>query len=265
MRRPDRFSTVRLATGPTIHFAESGDVQGEPILFLHGWPDSWFSFSRVIPLLPDRLHAFALDQRGFGDSDKPHAGYRIEDFAADAAAFLDAVSVERATIVGHSFGSFVARSLALAHPERVARLVLIGAAVSAAAPVVKKVQEAVQDLPDAVPREFARHFQESTVFQPVPEAFFERLVSESLKLPGRLWREVVEGLVAYDDWEQLARMTTPTLVLWGEEDALFPRADQLRLIDAIRGARLVTYADTGHCPNWEQPERVAADLVSFVA
>ena len=91
-----------------------------PILFLHGWPDSWFSFSRVLSLLPERYHAFAVDQRGFGDSERPDRGYGIEDLAADVRRFLDAVAVERATVVGHSFGSFVARRVAVAYPDRVA-------------------------------------------------------------------------------------------------------------------------------------------------
>jgi pimeloyl-ACP methyl ester carboxylesterase len=233
-------------------------------VFLHGWPDSWFSFSRVLPLLPERLHVFVPDQRGFGDSEKPDAGYRIEDFAADAAAFLDAVSVKRATVVGHSFGSFVTRHLALVRPERVARIVLIGTAVSAATPVVARAKEALGGLPGIVPVEFARHFQESTIFRPLPVPFFERLVTESMKLPGRLWREVLDGIVAYDDWKQLSQMNTPTLLLWGEHDALFPKEDQVRLLDAIHGARLEIYPETGHCPNWEQPERVASDLLAFI-
>src|SRR5262245_12514202 len=93
-----RFATTRLATGPRLHYAEQGDAAGEPILFLHGWPDSWFSFSRVLPLLAPQLHVFVPDQRGFGDSDRPDGSYAIQQFAADAVAFLDAMAIERATI-----------------------------------------------------------------------------------------------------------------------------------------------------------------------
>jgi non-heme chloroperoxidase len=58
-----RFATKRLGTGPRVHYAEQGDPNGEPILFLHGWPDSWFSYSRVLPLLTPAHHAYAIDQR----------------------------------------------------------------------------------------------------------------------------------------------------------------------------------------------------------
>lgn len=259
-----RFETVRLSTGPRIHYAEHGDADGEPVVFLHGWPDSRFSFSRVVPLLGRRLHAFVMDQRGFGDSERPDGDYGIEKFAADAVAFLDALSIERATIVGHSFGSFVTRQVAITYPDRVAKMVLIGTAVTAATPVVREVQTAMSSLHDPVPVEFARDFQTSTAYAPLPDLFFERIVAESLKLPARLWREILEGVLAYDDAGQLDRITAPTLLMWGERDALFPRGDQDRLVAAIRGAILKIYPETGHCPNWECPERVAADLQSFL-
>lgn len=111
-----RFGAARLGTGSRLHYAEWGDPDGQAILFLHGWPDSWFSFSRVLPLLPRHYHAFAPDQRGFGDSERPGGGYTIDDLASDGAAFLDAIAVERATVVGHSLGSFIARRVAVAFP-----------------------------------------------------------------------------------------------------------------------------------------------------
>ena len=86
-----RFATKRLGTGPLVHYAEQGDPSGEVLVFVHGWPDSWFSFSRILPLLPARYRAYALDQRGFGDSERPVSGYTIDHFAADVVAFLDAV------------------------------------------------------------------------------------------------------------------------------------------------------------------------------
>ena len=197
-----------------------------------GWPDSWFSFSRVMPHLSPRLRVFVPDQRGFGDSEKPDSGYGIDDLAADAIAFLDAVSIERATFVGHSFGSFVARRIAIANPRRVARLVLIGTGVTAGTPAVLEARAALDDLPDPVPAGFALDFQASTAYLPLPELFFERIVAESLKLPARLWRGALDGLLAYDDVEQLSRITAPTLLMWGEQDALFPA--QTRTVSSPR-------------------------------
>jgi non-heme chloroperoxidase len=259
-----RSAHVRIDTGPRLHYATSGSAGGDPVVFVHGLPDSWFSFSRVLPLLPQSVRALAVDQRGFGDSERPESGYAIPELAADIIAFLDAVGIERATLVGHSFGSFVARQAAIAHPERVAALALIGTGYTSSNPVTRDVQEKMRGLPDPVPAEFAREFQASTVHHPVPPEFFEQLVTESLKLPARLWRVLIDRLVDYDDTERLARIAAPMLLIWGECDALFSRSDQERIIGAQPTARLLVYEDTGHCPNWERPARVAADLSAFL-
>jgi hypothetical protein len=103
-----RFATTRLAGGLRVHFGEQGDPGGEPIVLLPAYTDSWFSWSRVLPLLAPRYHAYALDQRGHGDSDRPGCCYAVEDFAADVVGFLDAVGVGRATLVGHSGSCLVA-------------------------------------------------------------------------------------------------------------------------------------------------------------
>jgi non-heme chloroperoxidase len=112
-----RFATMRLASGLRVHYAEQGDPRGEPIVFLPAYTDSWFSYSRVLPPLSPRYHAYALDQRGHGDSERPACCYTVEDFAADVVAFLDAVGVGRATLVGHSGSCLVARRVAEVHPS----------------------------------------------------------------------------------------------------------------------------------------------------
>ena len=233
-------------------------------MFLHGWPDSWFSFSRVLALLPERLRALALDQRGFGDSERPESGYGIPDMAADVVAFLDALAIDRATLIGHSYGSFVARHVAHSRPARITRLILIGTGFSASNPVTRDLQASLRTLPDPVPLEFARDFQASTAYRPLPTEFFERLVAESMKLPARLWPVMIDRLIEYEDAGQLRHISAPTLLLWGSQDALFSRTDQDRFVAAVPHARLKVYEETGHCPNWERPEHVAADVEAFM-
>jgi pimeloyl-ACP methyl ester carboxylesterase len=89
-------------------------------------------------------------------------------------------------------------------------------------------------------------------------------VAESLKLPARLWRAVLDGLAAYDDLSQLEHITSPTHLLWGDQDALFSRVHQHRVLASIPGATYTVYEETGHCPNWERPALVAADLVALL-
>src|ERR687894_1430731 len=93
-----RFATTHLSTGLRVHYAEQGAREGEPIVFLHAYVDSWFSYSRVLPLLSSEYHSFAPDQRGHGDSDKPQCCYAVDDYAEDVDAFIEAVGIDAATL-----------------------------------------------------------------------------------------------------------------------------------------------------------------------
>ena len=115
-----------LSTGVTLRYAAQGDPAGVPVVLLHGLTDSHPSYAPMTAHLPDHIRAYALTTRGHGDSDKPEHGYRLEDQAADVAAFLDAVGHQAAVIVGHSMGSYIAQRFAIDHPERTIGLVLMG-------------------------------------------------------------------------------------------------------------------------------------------
>jgi non-heme chloroperoxidase len=261
-----QLATTPLSTGVRLHYAERGDPKGEAIVFLHGYSDSWFSFSRVLSLLAPSYHAFALTQRGHGDSDKPQCCYTPDDFSADIDAFMDAVGIEEATVVGASTGALFAQRAALSYPRRVSRLVLIGAQTPANEDVMGLVEE-MRALEDPVPPEFVSGFQESTIYQPVPQEFLDTVVSESLKLPARVWRDYMEGAVLSIEQGYvlpLRVIDVPTLILWGEKDPLFPREEQERLAAAIPGATLKVYPETGHAVHWDRPEWVVRDLEEFM-
>jgi pimeloyl-ACP methyl ester carboxylesterase len=150
----------------------------------HPHAGSWFSFSRVLSLLPARYHAYALDQRGHGDSERPACCYTIDDLATDIVAFLDGVGTTRAILVGHSASGFIARRLAETHPDRVARLVLINCAVTLPTQVRREMEAAVQGLQDPLPVAFARELHASVAHLPLPERIFEWLVARaSRRLP----------------------------------------------------------------------------------
>ena len=88
-----------------LPYVEQGDPSAIPVVLLHGITDSWHSFEPVLPHLPQSVHAFAISQRGHGDADRPAEGFRFEDLAGDVAAFMDALNIGQAVVVGHSMGS----------------------------------------------------------------------------------------------------------------------------------------------------------------
>src|SRR5215467_6735498 len=77
-----QFRTVQLKTGVRLHYAQQGNRTGEPVILLHGYSDSWFSYSGVLPLLPAKYRVYVLDQRGHGNSERPFQGYSLPTFAA---------------------------------------------------------------------------------------------------------------------------------------------------------------------------------------
>jgi non-heme chloroperoxidase len=260
-----QFGAVEVATGVRLHYAEQGNPRGHPVILLHGYSDSWFSYSRLLPLIDPKYHVYALDLRGHGDSDRPAGGYAMRDLAADVLAFMDDRRLARVTVVGHSMGSFVAQQLALAAPERIARLVLVGSGTSPRHIMgVAELDSAVRSLPDPVPVEFVRAFQVSTVYQPIPGEFMDRAVGESCKLPARVWRQLMAGMLATDPPAGLSGRRIPTAVFWGDRDATFSRGEQDALVQMIDGAELAVYPETGHALHWERPAEFARDLHAFL-
>lgn len=258
------FSNVQLKTGIRLHYAEQGDRSGPVIVMLHGFTDSWFSYSRVLPFIDPKYHVYVLDQRGHGNSDRPRRGYTPRHFAGDVLAFMESKGLKDVTIVGHSMGSFVAQYVAALAPERVNNLVLIGSASSVRSNAVKALQQEINALGDRVSEKFIRDFQNGTLAQPVPEEFMNTVVKESQKLPARVWKAVINDLLA-DAGAELNNIKSPTLIIWGDRETIFLRAEQDSLLSAISNARLHVYEGTGHSPTWEQPERLARDLQEFIS
>jgi pimeloyl-ACP methyl ester carboxylesterase len=267
-KRPDggaQLNSVALSTGVTMEYAERGHGKGKVVIFLHGYLDSYFSFSQVMDLLPPQYHAYALTQRGHGDTDKPLSGYSMTDFSEDVIAFMDHFGIHKAHVVGHSMGSVIAQRVAIDHPDRVNKLVLIG---SGADMTQNEVLLAFRDLAitlvDPIGYDLVYELQASVTFNPVPADFLDMIVTESLKVPARVWVDALDGLLAADHVDELASITAPTLIIWGDKDDIFLAADQQALDTGIPNSTLLIYTDVGHGMQWEQPERVTLDLAAFL-
>jgi len=256
--------SVKLANGVTLEYVEQGDPSGIAVLLLHGVTDSWHSFEPVLLDIPPSIHAFAVTQRGHGDASRPPTGYRYADFSADVAAFMDVTGLESAVLVGHSMGRAIAQRFAIDHPQRTLGLVLMGAfAGEAENPIIVEVEDVVSKLTDPIDPGFVREFQLSTLAQPVPPAFLETIVRESLKVPARIWRAAFVGLREDDVATELGKIEVPTLVVTGDRDG-FASLDEVEVrTRAIPGARLAVYHGAGHGFHWEEPARFAADLTTF--
>ena len=250
----------------TLDVLQQGDPDGIPVVLLHGLSDSWRSWELLLPHFPRSMRAIAVSQRGHGDSERPGSGYLVRDFADDIGALLDTLGIASAVIAGHSMGSTVGRRFAADHPGRVRGLALLGSfATFADRTDLAELGDIARALPDPIPRDFMREFQESTLAQPVPEAFLQLVIDESCKLPASVFAQSLAGLFGDDVASDLARITAPALILWGDHDAFCPRADQDAIGRALPGSRLSVFEGAGHAFHWEQPGRAAHELAAFVA
>ena len=252
---------VTLSNGITLHYATQGPRTGPAVVFIHGYSDSWFSFSRIMPLMPAELRLVAADMRGHGDSDRPPLGYGMPDLAGDVVRMLDALAIPTAVIVGHSMGTFVARKVLELAPDRVSRLVLVSGGPTANTPGMLELQRAVNTLVDPVDEGFVREFQMSCIGSPVPDDFVEAAICNSRRMPARVWQAIVSGMIGFES--TLDKPPVRALVLGGRKDTVFSVAEQIALARLFPRGELHLIDDVGHSLHWEQPNTFVSALLRF--
>ncbi|MDF2731294.1 MAG: alpha/beta hydrolase fold protein [Acidimicrobiia bacterium] len=259
-------STVQINSNLSLSVASQGDDSGPTLVLLPGPTDSWRSYQMILDLLPTSIRTIAVSQRGHGDSDKPATGYRVEHFASDVVPLLDALGVDRAVLAGHSGSCLVARRVAVDHPERVAGLLLEASPTTLVGDtrLQRFVESVVLSLDDPIAADFARSFVVDTSSDDMAPEVVDQFVEDLLKVPARVWRETFQGLIQYDDLNQLASIETPVLLIWGDNDRLVGRQMQEDLEARIAHAKLVVYPGAGHTPRWDDPSRFATDTASLV-
>ena len=250
---------VELANGLHLSYAEQGANSGTPLILLPGIADSWRIFEPLLAELPESVHAYALSQRGHGDSDKPATGYHTRDFVEDLRLFMDSLQIQKAIIVGASSGGFAARSFGAMHPERTAGLILLGSPATLAAR-----PNLFAELKDPIDPGFVKIFSESVLSRPASAEALASLIAENLKAPAHVWVETGNGLFEEPFPGELAKIQAPTLIVWGEEDPIITKADQLALAEAIKGSKLIAYPGSGHMLYWEEPALIARDIIAYI-
>jgi pimeloyl-ACP methyl ester carboxylesterase len=256
---------VRLATGLNTVVTDSGDEDGSaPLLLLHGWLGSRRSFAALLPLLSRHGRVITVDLRGHGDADKPSDGYELPSLAADVVAVLDSLELAQAVLLGASSGGYVAQQVAVTAPVRVAGLVLAGSPrdLRGRPPFVDQLDAITDPLDPAWVRSFTAGF---TDLDRLPSWYVELMVDDALRLPPSIWMATLRGLTSSLPPTDLGQIDAPTLVVSGGRDGILGREQTEALVSAITGAQWLDYPDAGHLVLEEQPARLAADVLSFLA
>lgn len=267
------FTTI---AGMRIHYQEAGDEKAPPIILIHGFISSTLIWSEVfLPLAGAGFRVIAMDLPGYGYSDKPRDGrYTIDAQAHAVVRLMDQLGIEKATIVGASYGGAIAATMALDHPQRVARLMLVG-------PVTndeprKKFLLRVASLPiigDIITplylgSRWALRKRMEDMYRRIGSAFDEHKLAARHHLLAtanthRAMIRTVRNWRANRISRQAPLIQQPTMIVWGEDDTHIPLQDGFRLRDAIPNSRLIVFRHCGHLPPSECPERFAEVLADF--
>ncbi|MGE4480266.1 alpha/beta fold hydrolase [Acidocella sp.] len=244
-----------------LYYRQFGDTGSQSVL-LHGYLDSHMTFYRLFEALAAKHRLYTPDHRGHGES-FPAPDYTIAGFTEDAIAFIESIAEGPVHLGGHSLGGIVAQRVAARRPDLVRSLALIGTARHAGGNrTLLETAPLLEGLSDPVPDALGREFQLSSLHEPMAEEIFSPYLQATRKVKADVWRGALAGLL--DEPAPVGDPPAmPTLILWGEEDGIFPPPDQERLRQAFPRAAFISYPKTGHAPNWERPEESAAALLAF--
>jgi pimeloyl-ACP methyl ester carboxylesterase len=260
------------ALGLRLHVRDTGPREAPAVLLLHGFGASLHTWEDWAPLLEDRFRLIRLDLPGFGlTGPDPSRDYSDVRAVAVIAALLDALGVERASVVGSSMGGRIAWRFAAAMPERVERLVLMApdgfASHGRAYGKSPRLPPLLRILPYSLPRPLLRRATAPAYADPamLTDALIERY-RDMLLAPGvrRAILDQVGQAVLVDPEPLLRRISAPVLLLWGERDRAVPVGHASDYLRVLADARLEVLPGIGHVPMEEAPEASAAALRRFL-
>ena len=264
--------------GTRLHYLTCGE--GEPLLLVHGRGGAGALFAPILAALAAHRRVIALDLPGWGLSEKPpFTGHTAEDALAiwrgGVLGLLDALSLDRVDLLGHSMGGFTALSVALEHPERVRRLVLVdsgGLGVN----VQFDVRLYFWLVPERLHRRLGRRFFTYVLRRDNPRAALMSAALLDFAYAVQSQAEVIpSGAAASNAWvnlwgvhldlrRRLREVDLPVLLLWGDRDRLTPYTDALKAARRLPYGRLVAFTGCGHTPYQERPDDFARVLLMWL-
>jgi pimeloyl-ACP methyl ester carboxylesterase len=267
-----------LVQGQRIAYLDVG--AGPPVILIHGFGGSMWQWEYQQHQLSQHFRVLTLDLPGAGLSDKPDIDYRPDQMLDFFVGFMDAAKIPQATLVGNSMGAGLAIGMALTYPTRVAKLVLVDGLPQHV--MEKLTSPSVRHALESSAPSWLVSFGNTLFGGLMIESVLQEIVhNPTLLTPAVLERSnrnrqlpgLIKPIMAVREnlplWEsgfatRLGTITHPTLVLWGEEDRVFPIAVGEELHHTIKGSRFIRIPKAGHIPQWERPDVVNQTLITFI-
>jgi pimeloyl-ACP methyl ester carboxylesterase len=230
----------------TVYYQVAG--QGEPLILIHGLSASSRWWVRNIDALAQHYQLYLIDLPGFGIMRHLHRRFALDEIASGLVLWMEATGISRADFLGHSMGGYICLWLAAHHPERVQHLVLVS---PAGVPHIRSVPGYTLPLLRAI-----RYSRPS---------FYSILASDALRAGPLTILRAAQDLLTRDIRDCLKDISAPTLLIWGEDDALVPPVFGDILQQKIQGARLLMLKKAGHVSMFDQAEQFNSAVLSFLA
>lgn len=267
-----------LVHGQRIAYLDVGT--GQPVILIHGFGGSMWQWEHQQPALSHQFRTLTLDLPGSGLSDKPDIAYQPNQMMDFLLGFMDALEIPHATLVGNSMGAGLAIGTALTHPTRVDKLVLIDGLPSNV--LAKLTSPSFRRAVESQAPWWLMSFGNWLFGGLATNSVLKEVIHDhSLLTPAVLERSnrnrrrpgIIKPLMAIKKtlpaWEtefapRISDISHPTLIIWGEQDRVFPAAVGAELHHRIRGSALVIIPKAGHMPQWERPELVNRSLIEYI-
>lgn len=261
--------TVKLSNGVTYFYKTAGTGK-IPIVFVHGYGFSSSTWEKILAILPPSYRAYAIDIRGFGDSDKPGIGYTYSQVVEDIAQFLDALKIDKAIFVGHSLGGIFLQHFAVSHPDKMLALILSNTFARNKPPA--GISPDVQKRLDG----YGSKEENRKVFAETIPQYFDaanlaygdigKFVEIGLKADNKALKEFLKLIYTAPaiPSEKYKSIKIPTLIIIGTHDpfAIFEVA--VNINDGINGSRIYVVEYSGHSPMWERPDAWVRGVLDFL-
>lgn len=263
--------------GHAIFYVVKGE--GDPLLLIHGYGAGSWVWEKQIDILSKNYRVYALDIIGYGYSDRPRIEYTPETYIHFLRDFMDGLGIERATLIGNSMGGGIAWAMAALFPKRVKRLILIDCVPPDVLAQVRnesfRTLAVVKDIP-FLPYLVIASRNMNSIRRILQECLFDRrlitpaLLSrqfELIRFKGSSWvlySTLKHAKATSKMGDYLSLIDHPTLLIWGEQDLVFPPSVGESLHQAIKGSKMHLIKKSGHIPMWETPEEVNRAILDFL-